>query len=125
MKDVDYSLPRRKILKNKLEVTDVFVNGQTFTNYPLKIFLLPSSQDGISFSYKVGFAAPKKKYRHAFQRNRVKRLLREAFRLEQNLISHHFGIHLVVLAISSGELSLDKVRASMRELLEQIGQSEF
>lgn len=39
---------------------------------------------------QVGFSAPARQFRQAVQRNRVKRLMREAWRLQQEPLRAHF-----------------------------------
>ncbi len=83
-------LPKRKILRQKKEFQKVYRYGRSFANryVVLYVFTVNGLED------KVGFAAGKK-LGNAVTRNRVKRLLRESYRLHQDLIDKRFCLLLV------------------------------
>lgn len=86
-----FSLPKRRILKNKRDFQIVYQNGRSFANRYLVMYVFPlkSKQEK-----KVGFTAGKK-LGNAVIRNRVKRLLRESYRLEQSKIVDDVWLLLV------------------------------
>jgi len=64
------------------EIDSLFKQGKVFTSYPLRVFFLeqkPFSGATVSFLVSV----PKKKFKCAVKRNRMKRLIREAYRLNK------------------------------------------
>jgi len=77
-----YTLPRRKSLKSKKLIDDLFVKGKSLVAHPLRLVYLPVdfSQDEI---YLVTFSVSKRKIKRAVDRNRIKRLMRESFRFLQ------------------------------------------
>jgi len=71
-----------------------------------------------------GFIAPKKVYKRAVDRNRTKRLLREAFRLNQNLLpesvrDNKIGLHAVFIA-SGKNLSFSDIEKQMISIFNEI-----
>jgi ribonuclease P protein component len=71
-----------------------------------------------------GFIAPKKLFRRAVDRNRVKRWIREAFRLNQHLLpvsiqTNTIGFHAVFIAISNN-LSYKEIEVQMVSLLQSL-----
>ena len=72
----------------------------------------------------IGFIAPKKRIKSAVKRNRVKRVLREAYRLHQgyfqDLFSHkRFGFHAVFMA-NRDNISYQEAEADMIPILIQV-----
>lgn len=64
----------------------VFKSGQTFTVFPLKVFYI-NKQENDQFSLACGVGAPARVFKKAVERNRIKRLLREAYRLNKTELS--------------------------------------
>ncbi len=63
----------------------LFKQGSSFLQFPLKIFYMEmaAGDDGL---IKAGFGVSSKNFKLAAQRNRIKRLLREAYRTEKSVI---------------------------------------
>lgn len=73
-----FELNKSEILRDKREFNVVYSNGRSFANKDLVLYVLNDER----YNGKVGFAAGKK-LGCAVVRNRVKRLLREAYRLNK------------------------------------------
>lgn len=87
-----YKLPKQSILRKNKEFQHVYQHGRSYANRMMVLYVFPQSK---MQSRKVGFAAGKK-LGNAVVRNRVKRLLREAYRLNQYQISaDHVNLLLV------------------------------
>lgn len=99
--DRDFSLPRAKILRGRdnfqrLFNRDAVVFRTRYVNLRFRLF-----RDSTN-SYLMGFIV-KKNLGKAVQRNRIKRLMREAYRLNQHLLSDYitsspFSFHGVLMA---------------------------
>ena len=83
-------LPRSRILKKKKDFQAVYSRGKSYANRFLVLYVFHSH----GLQGKVGFAAGKK-LGNAVKRNRVKRLLRESYRLHQVEIEEGFSLLLV------------------------------
>ena len=83
-------LPRNRILKKKKDFQAVYSRGKSHANRFLVLYVLRTA----SFSDRVGFAAGKK-LGNAVVRNRVKRMLRECYRLHQHEIEEGLSLLLV------------------------------
>ncbi|MBR4696763.1 MAG: ribonuclease P protein component [Selenomonadaceae bacterium] len=83
-------LPKRKILRQKKDFQTVYRYGRSYANRYLVLYVLESEDLG----GKVGFAAGKK-LGNAVVRNRVKRLLRESYRLSQDKVRPSIALLLV------------------------------
>ena len=82
---LDFSFPKKEKLKSRKLIEQLFKEGKNITNFPLKlIYLNTVFEDEVKI--KTGVIAPKKNFKNAVQRNRIKRLLREAYRLNKPLV---------------------------------------
>jgi ribonuclease P protein component len=61
--------------------------GQAFNRYPFRVIWLSHPQaEGAPL--RLAISVPKRKFRSAVQRNRIKRLIRECFRLNKQVLTH-------------------------------------
>jgi len=77
----NFSYSKKEKLKSRKQLEKTFKTGKSFTFFPLKIFyIITDEQDNI---IKTGVGVSSRNFKKAVQRNRIKRLLREAYRTEK------------------------------------------
>jgi ribonuclease P protein component len=80
-----FRFPKEEKLKSKTLIQKIFDEGSAVSNFPLKVlYVRTNAVNGVKL--KVGVAVPKKNFKSAVHRNRVKRLLRESYRLNKDKI---------------------------------------
>lgn len=77
-----YSLGKSERLCSKKLLDELLASKCSFVKYPFRIVFKESSLPG-EFPARVAVSVGKKKFKRAVKRNRVKRLVREAFRLNK------------------------------------------
>lgn len=91
----DFKLPKEEKLKHKKEIGLLFEKGKWKTCDNLRIITLnldKKPQEDFSFiNQKVGVSVSKRHFKKAHDRNRIKRLLRECYRLNKELFVEKFG----------------------------------
>jgi ribonuclease P protein component len=78
-----FGLNRSKSLKSKLLTDKLFSEGKSIHIYPVRLVYLEINFESDE-KFLVGFSVSKKRFKRAVDRNRIKRLMREAFRLQQH-----------------------------------------
>ena len=110
------SFGRKEKLKNKVRITQLFEEGKTLKAYPLKlIYLKVKEQDA---PIQAAVAVPKKRFKSAVKRNRIKRLMREAYRLNKAQVFNNTQDKFAFLFLYLGkEMPSSKQIAPKIELL--------
>ena len=76
-----FSYNKQEKLKSKKQLDRLFKSGKSFTVFPVKVFFVfADEQDNI---IKAGVGVSSRHFKNAVHRNRIKRLLREAYRTEK------------------------------------------
>lgn len=78
--------PKQEKLCGTKRIDKLFAQGDSFIAYPLRVIYLIQTleNDGEESSISVLVTVSKKKFKRAVKRNRVKRLIREAYRLNKD-----------------------------------------
>lgn len=112
-----FSYNKKEKLKSKKQLDELFTKGKSFTIFPIKVFYIfdNNQQDNI---IKTGVGVSSRHFNKAVQRNRVKRLLREAYRTEKQPLHFHLTNNKKQLAIFL--LFIDKELPDYKTLKEKI-----
>lgn len=82
---MSFRYPRKEKLKSKLLIDQLFAEGRILTKYPLRLLYMERPVSGAP-RFQVGVAVPRRSFRKAVARNRIKRLMRESYRLNKSLV---------------------------------------
>lgn len=83
--------PRAEKLKKNTEISLLFDKGKWRTCGNLRIIILKDKPTVPVESGKFGVSVSKRYFKKAVHRNRIKRLLRESYRLNKELFKNAFG----------------------------------
>lgn len=95
---MDNTFHKNERLCSKKQIDTLFEKGQTVNAYPIKLIYLGGRSESKT-DVKAMFVVPKKKFKHANDRNKLKRRMREAYRLQKGEFYVSIGSYKLNLAI--------------------------
>ncbi|HRN80464.1 MAG TPA: ribonuclease P protein component [Ferruginibacter sp.] len=120
--NIRYTYRRHEKLKSRKEIDALFLSGNKINRFPIKIWYQVTDGNG---QLKAGVGASKKFIRMAHQRNRAKRLLREAYRLQKPLlqaflIQEHKNLQLFCLYHATEVMGFEVVYQAMEKSIQKL-----
>jgi len=100
-----YTYSKKEKLCSRKDISRLFEHGKAFYSEPFRLLWL-KSEDILPFPALTGISVGKKSFPKAVDRNRVKRLIREAWRVnKQHLygLLEQINIQIVIMIIYSGD----------------------
>lgn len=115
------SFSNKQKLKSQKLIDEIFEEGKSVTIFPLKMVYLFTGNTN-----KVGVSVSKKNFRHAVDRNRIKRLMREAYRhnkkmlIDNNVSGYAFMILYLSKDLPEYKLVNNKTQALLTKFLDSL-----
>ena len=115
-----FSYPKKEKLKNRKIIEQLFVQGKSISKFPVKLIYLETALPE-NVNIQAGVTVPKKNFKSAVKRNRIKRLLREAYRLNKQLVFNNSDSSFAFLFLYLGkEMPMfSEVENSMQRILQK------
>ena len=83
---MDFKYPKEEKLKSKKIIDLLFSEGNSISKYPLRlVFVETNFEEDVPF--KMGVSVSKKNFKNAVDRNYYKRVLRECYRLNKQVLA--------------------------------------
>ncbi len=120
-----FTFKRAERLKSRKLIEQTFAEGKSKIAYPIRaVWLLRDAEQ----QTQAAFAVPKRRIKKAVDRNRIKRIIREAYRLNKHLLYEQLdnkeqSAAIIFHYVANEELPHDKIEASIRKLLKHIPNS--
>lgn len=77
-----FTLKNKERLKGMKVIQRLFKEGKSFSQFPLRVIYLETECRDAAL--QAGFTVSTRHFKHAVDRNRIKRLMRESYRLQKN-----------------------------------------
>jgi ribonuclease P protein component len=83
---MQFSYPNNEKLKSHKTIDLLFSEGKSISKYPLRLVYVENTDENNVEKMLMGVSVSKKYFKRAVDRNYFKRVLRECYRLNQNLL---------------------------------------
>lgn len=110
----EFSLGKNYKLCSKVIIDDLFESGKTIKSFPL-IAITKTVEFNDNTPFKIVFSAPKRNFKKAVQRNRIKRICREAVRLNKSILESYLNQNNKQLALFLVYSSKDELNSKQLE----------
>ena len=119
------TFPKKEHLYGEKVIENLHTTGSSFLVYPLRVVYLNVSQPDEQIPVRVMIGVSKKKFKKAVDRNRAKRLMREAYRLNKSsLVSiikkEEVKIYLSFQYIADEMLTFDEISTKVQKALDRL-----
>jgi len=106
-------------LCSKKAIEHLYQNGNELKSYPFYLKWLPNEQHETSF--QIVMVVAKRKFRLATTRNRIRRYIREAVRLEKDLLEvflkeNELSLALFLIYTGDEDVKLPQIRKQIKNL---------
>ncbi|MEM6720349.1 MAG: ribonuclease P protein component [Bacteroidota bacterium] len=115
-----YRFPKEEKLKSKKCLDLLFSEGNTVSKFPLRL-VYKATDLPENVPIQAGVSVTKRRFKKAVTRNRIKRLMREAYRLHKNNVFNRISTSyaFMFLYIGKQEPTYEEIETSMVRLLEK------
>ena len=107
-------------LKSEKLITKLFSEGKSVSAYPLRLVYLETTFSE-TVSLKTGVSVPKRNFKRAVDRIRIKRVMREAYRLNKHLVFNNITtpFAFMILYIGKEKPSYNEVETATKKLFDK------
>lgn len=123
-----FTYPKKQKLKLKSTINSLFSEGQSVSKYPLRLVYIPlplNPEVAVFEQCKIGVSVSKRNFKKAVDRNYFKRILRESYRLNQQILSENLSQPFAIMLFyqTKDRLTSHEINQKMILLLEKFVKS--
>ena len=112
------TLGKQERLKSKKLIEKLYAEGDSVKTFPLRLMYVQTAHTS-EFPCQVGVSVAKRNYKLAVDRNRLKRLMRETYRLQKQIVYNNLDKPYVFMIsyIGREEIKYENLYLKMEKLL--------
>ena len=118
-----FTFGKEEKLKSRKQIESLFLEGQNVKSFPFRLIYHPIEFDS-KFPIKAGFSVPKRSIKLAVNRNRLKRKMKELYRLNKQQFAERLTQTHAFMFVYMGkeELSYNELEKSFSKLITKFNQ---
>jgi ribonuclease P protein component len=123
------TLKKNERLKSRKSIEQLFKAGNNFFIYPFKVYYIiePAASNTISL-LQAGATVSSKNFKKAVARNKIKRIIREAYRVQKNelrqlLIAEQKHLHVFFVFVGKELPAFIQIHQKLQLILERLIQN--
>lgn len=107
----------------------IYTYGRSFFSYPFKVYYIDQAEndvntdseaDGDLLIHNLIISVPKKIFKRAVSRNKIRRRIREAYRLNKDSFQNLYSKRVLIVYVANEILEYKKIETSLKYVLEKI-----
>jgi len=126
-----FTLSKVERLKSKKAINRLFTTGKSFSCYPFRVvYFLDQTLEGSARSQGLRFttSVPKRNFSNAVDRNRIKRKIKEAYRLNKSALAvsqkeNKVELQVMFIYTAKDALPFDTIQAACVKALKKLEKS--
>ena len=124
---MNYAFTKAELLCSKKSIENLFAgSSRAISVYPLRAVYRPQTTQSEE-KVQLLISVSKRHFRHAVDRNRIKRLIREAYRHNRELLTSQLGdkhIDMAIIWMSDRLCDYSTIESKLRTILQRIAENE-
>ena len=121
-----FTFPKKEHLCGEIRIAKLYAQGKAFIVYPLRV-VYSINVEVAQEPVKVLISVPKKRFKKAVDRNRIKRLMRETYRLNKNSLitkatENELTLQIAFNYVADSEIDYSTLNRKMEKALNQIAE---
>jgi len=114
-----FTFRKEERLRKEKDIQELFDKGSSFYLFPFKVFVLPNDP-AVSPIHQILISVSKKNFKRAVDRNTIKRRMREAYRLQKQMLPESPGLKAGFIYSHKEILDFEEIKKRMNQCLIKI-----
>ncbi|OYT10350.1 MAG: ribonuclease P protein component [Bacteroidetes bacterium 4572_112] len=122
---MNQGLTKAERINSNLTIEDIFRNGNSVFSYPYRLVWIENKLDEDIIPSEILLSVGKKRFKKAVDRNAIKRLIRESYRINKNVIweyckENNLKLQMGIVYVGKEISDFDSHNKAMKKLIEKL-----
>lgn len=122
---MSFTYSKTERLKSRKRIDQLFLHGKSMHTFPFRVVYKVEMASELDKGIQAGVGVSKQYFKHAVDRNRIKRLMREAWRLQkvavqQMAVAKNLNVSVFILFRGNEMPGYELISNKMSKVIEQL-----